>query len=338
MFVDRASPESRKKCLEDIATRGDVMSDFPRVLIFPEGTCTNQRALITFKHGPFYPGHPVQPVVVRYHFQSMDPSYPAVSPSLGGLALRVMCQVFNCMEVEYLPVYVPSAQDKANAAVYAENVQKYMANSLGVPVTQHAFEDVALQFQAMKMKHDPEVAVVEWNLVREALDIDAGTAKEFLVAFFEMDTDQDGSLSYEEFSAGWRQKRAATLESLSAPAESGGRELLSSRAGYSKPFWGDEEEGINAARVAEHEKAELGGRYGGGEAVWQGLGEVTGEGGAVMEVRRRNALAGMLFEVEMQKMYDIFCGGERLDFQRFLTGLGVLRHVFCFAPSSCVHV
>lgn len=33
-----------------------------------------------------------------------------------------------------------------------------MSRSLGVPATQHAFEDVALQFQAMKMKLNPEVS------------------------------------------------------------------------------------------------------------------------------------------------------------------------------------
>lgn len=36
-------------------------------------------------------------------------------------------------------------------------------------------------------------------------------------------------------------------------------------------------------------------------------------------------LPGMLREEEMEFAYDIFCGGEDLDFQRFLTGLGVLR-------------
>lgn len=35
--------------------------------------------------------------------------------------------------------------------------QEYMSRSLGVPATQHAFEDVALQFQAMKMNLNPEV-------------------------------------------------------------------------------------------------------------------------------------------------------------------------------------
>ncbi|CAN0528772.1 unnamed protein product [Laminaria digitata] len=88
MFVDRANPASKKKCLRAIDERGDPASRFPRVLVFPEGTCTNQRALITFKHGPFIPGQSVQPVTVKYRFGHLDPSYPAVSPSLVGLALR----------------------------------------------------------------------------------------------------------------------------------------------------------------------------------------------------------------------------------------------------------
>ena len=38
------------------------------------------------------------------------------------------------------------------------HTQEYMSRSLGVPATQHAFEDVALQFQAMKMNLNPEVS------------------------------------------------------------------------------------------------------------------------------------------------------------------------------------
>ena len=40
-------------------------------------------------------------------------------------------------------------------------------------------------------------AVVEWSRVRRALDIDTTTAKEYLIVFFEMDTDKDGRLSLE---------------------------------------------------------------------------------------------------------------------------------------------
>lgn len=75
---------------QTIEERSDPASSFPRVLVFPEGTCTNQRALITFKHGPFMPGQNIQPVTVRYPRADshLDPSYPAVAPSLVALALR----------------------------------------------------------------------------------------------------------------------------------------------------------------------------------------------------------------------------------------------------------
>ncbi|CAN0382152.1 unnamed protein product, partial [Ectocarpus sp. 8 AP-2014] len=35
-------------------------------------------------------------------------------------------------------------------------------------------------------------------------------------------------------------------------------------------------------------------------------------------------LPGLLREEEMERAYEIFCGGEELTFQRFLTGIGVL--------------
>ena len=80
----------QKKKKQTIEERSDPNSTFPRVLVFPEGTCTNQRALITFKHGPFITGQNIQPVAVRYPRceGELDPSYPAVAPSLVALALR----------------------------------------------------------------------------------------------------------------------------------------------------------------------------------------------------------------------------------------------------------
>merc|ERR1712013_613735 len=52
---------------------GDTMKErstdgkgWQQVLIFPEGTCTNRTALITFRLGAFIPGVPVQPVILRY--------------------------------------------------------------------------------------------------------------------------------------------------------------------------------------------------------------------------------------------------------------------------------
>ena len=49
--------------------------EFPSVLLFPEGTTTNGRTLISFKLGAFAPGFPIQPVVIRYPFVHFDVSW-----------------------------------------------------------------------------------------------------------------------------------------------------------------------------------------------------------------------------------------------------------------------
>lgn len=59
----------------------------------------------------------------------------------------------------------------------------------------------------------------------------------------------------------------------------------------------------------------------------RGDGAESGAGGSDEEAAEAAAAAGLpglLREVEMERAYEIFRGGEELDFQRFLTGLGVL--------------
>lgn len=53
------------------------------MVIFPESTCTNGTALITFKHGAFMPGVPVQPITIEYHWKTADPCKG--KPHLGSL-------------------------------------------------------------------------------------------------------------------------------------------------------------------------------------------------------------------------------------------------------------
>ena len=43
-----------------------VVRRWPQLLIFPEGSTSNRKALMSFKPGAFIPGKPVQPVLVRY--------------------------------------------------------------------------------------------------------------------------------------------------------------------------------------------------------------------------------------------------------------------------------
>jgi hypothetical protein len=61
IFVDRTNPHSR--VATKAAIRGRALDlKFPHVMLFPEGTVTNQSAVIRFKTGAFEPGLPVQPV------------------------------------------------------------------------------------------------------------------------------------------------------------------------------------------------------------------------------------------------------------------------------------
>merc|ERR1712038_1604429 len=67
MIVNRSSKDSRKHVLEDLKRRAmeTLEGRWPHTIIFPEGTCTNNQALVKFKVGAFYPGLPVQPVLIR---------------------------------------------------------------------------------------------------------------------------------------------------------------------------------------------------------------------------------------------------------------------------------
>ncbi|CAM8921005.1 unnamed protein product [Rhodiola kirilowii] len=53
--INRFSPSSRTHAVNDIKRKGGC-DTFPRVLIFPEGTTTNVRAVIPFQLGAFIPG------------------------------------------------------------------------------------------------------------------------------------------------------------------------------------------------------------------------------------------------------------------------------------------
>eukprot|EP01052_Picozoa_sp_SAG31_P057135 SAG31_NODE_16742_length_698_cov_0.607679_1_plen_215_part_01 len=106
VIVDRNDPESRKTAKESIIQRAHD-NTFPPVLIFPEGTCTNGRGLISFKYGAFYPGSPIQACCVSFPYCSwfggFDPSYTAAGPGMGEILLRLMAQVFSvCSPLCYL--------------------------------------------------------------------------------------------------------------------------------------------------------------------------------------------------------------------------------------------
>ena len=70
--VKREDPNSRQNTVQEIMRRTylhnhpDPAERWTQLLIFPEGSTSNRKALMSFKSGAFYPGKPVQPILVRY--------------------------------------------------------------------------------------------------------------------------------------------------------------------------------------------------------------------------------------------------------------------------------
>ena len=72
IHVARENPVSRKNAIKEIVRRSQHVSDsslrahWPQLIVSPEGTTSNGKALLYFKPGAFYPGKPIQPILIRY--------------------------------------------------------------------------------------------------------------------------------------------------------------------------------------------------------------------------------------------------------------------------------
>lgn len=51
MYVQREDPNSRKTIMKEMTRRARTMGEWPHIILFPEGTCTNRTCLIGFKQG-----------------------------------------------------------------------------------------------------------------------------------------------------------------------------------------------------------------------------------------------------------------------------------------------
>ncbi|XP_043364437.1 lysophosphatidylcholine acyltransferase 1 isoform X2 [Dermochelys coriacea] len=167
VFVSRSDQDSRRKTVEEIKRRAQSDGKWPQIMIFPEGTCTNRSCLITFKPGAFIPGVPVQPVVLRYPNKLDTITWTWQGPGALEILWLTLCQFHNFVEIEFLPVYIPSEEEKKNPSLYANNVRSVMAEALGVSVTDYTFEDCQLALAEGQLRLPSNTCLLEFaKLVR----------------------------------------------------------------------------------------------------------------------------------------------------------------------------
>ncbi|KAG2831918.1 hypothetical protein PC116_g10039 [Phytophthora cactorum] len=199
ILIDRGTTEGRRRAMNDITSHVADPSK-PPLLVFPEGTTSNQTVLCKFKVGSFVSGVPCQPIVLRYPYKHFDMSWP---PGVSGLylALRVLCQVYNRLEVEILPAYYPSEREQNDPQFYANNVREVMAKALGVPTTNHAFEDVAMLMRVGDYATQHVVPLTDVGEVISLTALKQGDVNRLVEYFRQHDLDKDGQLSMQELRA-----------------------------------------------------------------------------------------------------------------------------------------
>ncbi|XP_022616678.1 lysophosphatidylcholine acyltransferase 1-like isoform X1 [Seriola dumerili] len=175
VFVFRSDQDSRRKTVEEIKRRAQSGGEWPQIMIFPEGTCTNRSGLILFKAGAFIPGLPVQPVVLRYPNKLDTVTWTWQGPGAFKILWLTLCQPHNPMEIEYLPIYTPSNEEKENPALFASNVRKLMAKALELPLTDLSFDDREISLSQGPLRIYDYSSLLEFNQLVCRLGLRAGT-------------------------------------------------------------------------------------------------------------------------------------------------------------------
>ncbi|XP_056340113.1 lysophosphatidylcholine acyltransferase 1 isoform X2 [Oenanthe melanoleuca] len=217
VFVSRSDQDSRRKTVEEIKRRAQSDGKWPQIMIFPEGTCTNRSCLITFKPGAFIPGVPVQPVVLRYPNKLDTITWTWQGPGAFEILWLTLCQFHNSVEIEFLPVYTPSEEERKNPVLYANNVRRVMAEALGVSVTDYTFEDCQLALAEGQLRLPSDTCLLEFAKLVRSLGLKPETLEDdldkYAASVMKMKKEK---VNLKEFSAYLEFPVSQTLESMFA--------------------------------------------------------------------------------------------------------------------------
>ncbi|KAL5467614.1 hypothetical protein EMCRGX_G031872 [Ephydatia muelleri] len=202
IYVSREEGGSRRQAAMEINRRLNSGLDWPRLLIFPEGTTTNRKALLQFKHGAFSPGLPVQPVVIRYRNRMNTMVWPGHGDRVISCLFYTLCQFHNRVEIEYLPVYMPTDEEKQNPDLFADNVRNAISRASGVPTSDVAVEDMILCNMAKRLGMPYSTGIVEYAKVKKDLSSTSiNDLKKLLKTFSIIDRDRNGLIDLSDL--GW---------------------------------------------------------------------------------------------------------------------------------------
>ncbi|MEQ2313895.1 Lysophosphatidylcholine acyltransferase 2 [Ameca splendens] len=165
----------------------------------------------------FIPGVPVQPVLIRYPNKLDTVTWTWQGFSAKMLLLLTLCQLYTTVEVEFLPPHLPTEDEKKSPALFASRVRDAMAKVLGVPVTDHTYEDCRLMISAGELTLPMEAGLVEFTKISRKLNLKWDSVKKELEGFASMASScKGGRITIEEFARILRLPVNPALEELFA--------------------------------------------------------------------------------------------------------------------------
>ena len=215
----------------------------PRVLLFPEGCCSNGGTVLKFKTGAFTPGLPVAPVALRFPLgpSGLDVANAGPRPGLPRLLLRALAAPWTPMEVTWLPPLAPEAAPGAaagkevgerEAAAFAGAARAALAGALGVPLSTFGLDDVNMEAAARATHMRPEDAIVELGALSGLVRVAPWEAKRIVTEFAGVrpDASRGSTIDFHQFADLLLALRRAQKAGRAAPPEGGGGDCPSPSA------------------------------------------------------------------------------------------------------------
>eukprot|EP00117_Sycon_ciliatum_P026184 scpid40095/ scgid21550/ Lysophosphatidylcholine acyltransferase 2B; Acyltransferase-like 1-B len=168
------------------------------IVIFPEGTTHNADALLSFKTGAFQPGYPVQPVIFRFGKPQVG-VWGNHGNTVPKIVLLLMCQWHNTFEVEYLPVYRPSEEERQDARLYSRNVRAVMTKAADLPCMDYSREELSLMEKVHGAGLPLDAALIEYDLINRLFGVRLPALQVVLERFIQMNTSKSGVVGSNEF-------------------------------------------------------------------------------------------------------------------------------------------
>lgn len=125
-----------------------------------------------------------------------------------------LCQFHNAVEIEYLPFYSPSEEEKEDSGLYAENVRDMMSIALGMSKSEHTFEDLSLMKEAKRLGMPDVAGIVEFGRTARPFNIRYEQLKKLLRRFARIDSNKDGLISIEDLAVFLKVPHDACLQSV----------------------------------------------------------------------------------------------------------------------------